>query len=118
MSASKHPASPVGLVPNKDQIIMTLLGPRFGQQPAEMAEDALSHCCQSVVVSCLRCRPHERHMIGTGSGRCWSHRPRRCLRNVEMWYLRTWFSGHGSDGLMVGLNDLAGLSNFNDLTIL
>jgi len=35
-----------------------------------------------------------------------------------MWHWRTWFSGHGGDGLMVGLDDLCGLSNLNYSVIL
>ena len=32
--------------------------------------------------------------------------------------LGTWFSGHGGDGLTVGLDDLCGFSNLNDSMIL
>ena len=41
---------------------------------------------------------------GSCPGRRW-----RCSGNVEMWHCGTWVSGHGADGLMVGLEDLSGL---------
>ena len=40
--------------------------------------------------------------IGTGC-------PWRCLKNMQMWQFRIWFSRHGGVGWMVGLNDLIGL---------
>jgi len=36
-------------------------------------------------------------------------------KHVWMWHVRTQFSGHGGDGLTVGLDDL---SNLNDSMIL
>ena len=49
--------------------------------------------------------------IGIGcTGKWWSRCPWRCLKDVWMWHLGTWFSGGlGRVGLMVGLNDLKGL---------
>ena len=49
---------------------------------------------------------------GTGTGcpgKWWSHHPWRCSITVEMWHWGAWFSGHGGDGLVVGLNNLCGL---------
>ena len=45
----------------------------------------------------------------SGIGTVWSPHPWRCSKIVWMWHLRTWFSRHGGDGVMVGLGDLGGL---------
>jgi len=37
---------------------------------------------------------------------------------IPWFYCRTWFSRHGGVGLMVGLDDLRGLSNLNDSMLL
>jgi len=49
--------------------------------------------------------------------RCWNRLPREvveslslgCSRDVEIRYLGVWITGHGGDGLMVGLDELSGL---------
>jgi len=33
----------------------------------------------------------------------------RCSKNMQMWHYRMWFSRHGGDALMGGLDDLRGL---------
>ena len=52
-------------------------------------------------------------------GKWLSHHPWRCLKDVWMWCLGTWFSGGlGSVRLMVGLNDFRVCFNLNDSMIL
>jgi len=53
-------------------------------------------------------------------GKQWSHHPWRHSRTMEMWHLRTWFIGHGGDGLSVGPDDPRGLfqpESFHDCMI-
>jgi len=48
-------------------------------------------------------------VVETGCpGKWWSHHPWRFSRK-EMWHLGKWVTGHGGDGLMVGLDDRCGL---------
>ena len=42
-------------------------------------------------------------------GRWLRHHPCRCLKNMQIWHFRIWFSRHGIVGRIIGLDDLRGL---------
>jgi len=43
-------------------------------------------------------------------GQWWSPHPWRGSKTMWLWHFRIWFSRHGGVGVMVGLDDLRGLS--------